>query len=164
MRLRTLWTLIVLAAATAVPPVAFSQAKPRKAEEKPKTAPVVESHTTAAVKYVSLNRRDPFLNPLTIKRKEAPVDEELDRGTPPPGIAGMFVAQVAFVGVSSRDDGKTAVFRGTDRRVYFLQEGDKFFDGYLRTIKPDSVVILRQRYFRSGKTQSDEVIKRLRMP
>jgi hypothetical protein len=111
-----------------------------------------------------MSRRDPFLNPLTIKKKETAPDEEVERGAPPPGIAGMLVAQVTLVGVSARDDGKTAVFRGTDRHVYFLQEGDKFFDGHLRTINPDSVVLVRQRVYRSGKTLSDEVIKRLRMP
>ncbi len=164
MRPGTICTILTLVATISAVPGLHPQEQSQPAQATAKTAISPEAPGAAAVRYNSLNRRDPFLNLLGLKKKEAPPDEEIDRGAPPPGIAGMYVSQVSLVGVSSREEGRTAVIRGTDRRVYFVQEGDKFFDGYLRTINPDSVVLVRQRIFRSGKTTSDEVLKRLRMP
>ncbi|MFH1574345.1 MAG: hypothetical protein ABIG68_10195 [Acidobacteriota bacterium] len=114
-------------------------------------------------RYQPSNRRDPFLNPLLLI-KNVDLNEELPRGEAPPGIAGMYIAQVKLVGVSLGEDSRTAVFEGTDKRVYFLREGDRFFDGYLKEIAADAVLMIRERNLRSGKTQTDEVTKRLRTP
>jgi len=76
----------------------------------------------------------------------------------------MFIAEVALLGVSSREDGRTAVFRGPDRRAYFLQQGDKLFDGYLKEIGPDFVLLIRETRLKSGKVLTQDVQKRLRTP
>lgn len=164
MRPVRLCAILTLSATISAGPGLYPQAQNQPAPADTGTAIPPEAPGAAAVRYNSLNRRDPFSNLLGLKKQEAPPDEEVERGTPPPGIAGMSVSQVSLVGVSSREEGRTAVMRGTDHRVYFVQEGDKFFDGYLRTINPDSVVLVRQRTFRSGKTTSDEVLKQLRTP
>jgi hypothetical protein len=117
----------------------------------------------AGVSFIPDNRRDPFLNPL-LKNKEATGDQEIDRGLPPPGIAGTYIAEAVLKGISIRDTGRLAIVKGAGNRAYFLREGDKLFDGYLKAIHRDSITLVRERKMRSGKIITQEVIKRLRTP
>ncbi len=139
-----------------------SQGKESKADSPKQVveAPIVVSGT----RYLSGNKPDPFLNPLIVKKKAEQLDEEIPRGTPPPGIAGMFTAQVELRGISIREGVKTAVFRGSDKRAYFLQEGDKLFDGYVKTIDADSVLLIRETRMKSGRVLTQEIVKHLRTP
>jgi len=114
-------------------------------------------------RYLSRNRRDPFLNPLLLVKKVDPF-AEVPRGDPPPGIAGMYIAQVKLLGTSTSEQGQIAVFLGTDERAYFLREGDRLFDGHLRDITIDSVVLIRETRLKSGKTTTKTVTKHLRQP
>jgi hypothetical protein len=117
------------------------------------------------VVYKSGNRRDPFINPLLVKKKDKQTeDEEMSRGLPPPGIAGTYIAQATLQGIAARDTGKVAVFRGADSRAYFLRKGDKLFDGYVKDIHDDSVTLVRETKLRSGKILTQDVTKRLRTP
>ncbi len=119
----------------------------------------------ASVLYSSGNHRDPFINPLLGKKKtRKPDDEEVSRGTPPPGIAGTYIAQATLHGIASRNSGKVAVFRAADSRAYFLRKGDRLFDGYVKEINDDSVTLVRETRMRSGKTLTQDVTKRLRTP
>ena len=119
--------------------------------------------SSTGVSYRSGNRRDPFLNPLLAK-KNVKMDEEVDRGLPPPGIAGTYISQAKFEGVSFSTDRRLAVIRGNDARAYFLEEGDKLFDGYIKSIKLDSITFVRETKLRSGKTLTQDVTKMLRTP
>lgn len=119
---------------------------------------------TAGIPYQSSGRRDPFLNPLLLAKKEKPADEELPRGVPPPGIAGTYVAQAVLQGTSIRGDGRVAIVRGADTRAYFLKEGDRLFDGYVKAIESDFITLVRETKMRSGKVLTQDVIKRLRTP
>ncbi len=114
-------------------------------------------------RYEPSNRRDPFLNPLA-KNKDANPDAEVPRGNPPPGIAGMNINDVKFLGTSVSPEGETAVFRGTDRRVYFLRAGDRLFDGYLKFVGADSVQLVHETKLMSGKVLTQEITKHLRTP
>lgn len=117
------------------------------------------------VRYQSGNRRDPFLNPLLLKKKaQKQEDEEVSRGLPPPGIAGTYIAQATLQGVTLRENGKVAVVRGADSRAYFIRVGDRLFDGFVKDIQQDSIIFVRETKMKSGKTLTQEVIKRLRTP
>jgi hypothetical protein len=118
----------------------------------------------AAVRFEPGNRRDPFQSLISLRKQQENVDEEAPRGLPPPGIAGMYIAQVKLQGIASQPDKRTAVFRGSDNRAYFLLEGDRLFDGFVKKIEPDSVLLIRESKFRSGKVLNQEVMKRLRTP
>jgi hypothetical protein len=145
--------LISMAADKSKPAASASQAK------QPVESPIKYS----TVSYKSGNRRDPFSNPLLVKKKEGhSEDDEMFRGVPPPGIAGTYIAQATLQGIAIRDNAKVAVFRGADSRAYFLRKGDKLFDGYLKEISDDSVTLVRETKFRSGKTLTQDVTKRLR--
>ena len=118
----------------------------------------------AGVAFKSSNRPDPFLNPL-LKKKESNKDQEISRGLPPPGIAGTFIAEAELKGISIQEDGRRlAIVRGNGDRAYFLREGDKLFDGYLKTIHRDSITLVRVTEMRSGKVITQEVTKKLRTP
>lgn len=114
------------------------------------------------VRYQSQNRRDPFLNPLLRKAAKAAEDEEEPRGQRPPGIGGMFIEQVALLGIASQEGNMVAVFRGSDKRAYFLHQGDRLFDGSVTKIGADTVTLVRETKFRSGKVLRQDVTKRLR--
>ncbi|MDR0309948.1 MAG: hypothetical protein LBJ21_00010 [Acidobacteriota bacterium] len=123
------------------------------------------SLTPAAVLYEPSNRRDPFLYivPDTSAKNVVFKDEEISRGTPPPGIAGTFIDKAKLEGIVIRSGNqRIAVIRGADNKAYFLREGDRLFDGYIQTIESDSVVFVRETFMRSGKTVTTEITKRLR--
>ncbi len=149
--------LLPLAVAAQKPP---GKSEIRKAAPPPAEAPILREST----RYQSDDRPDPFLNPLLLRKKPEKMDEEEPRGQPPPGIAGMYISQVTLLGISIRDGAKTAIFQGPDKRAYFLQEKDKLFDGYLKQIESDFVLLVRQARLRSGKILTQEVTKRLRTP
>ncbi|MBN1571442.1 MAG: hypothetical protein JXA73_26640 [Acidobacteria bacterium] len=117
----------------------------------------------SGVRYQSGSRRDPFLNPLFLKKKATQqADEEVDRGLPPPGIAGTYIAQAKLQGVTIREAGNTAILRAADSRAYFIREGDRLFDGYVKAIQDDSITFVRETKLKSGKTLTQDVTKRLR--
>jgi hypothetical protein len=141
---------------------AIAQAQRNEAIRAEKTAAPAESPAVYRdIRYDPTNRRDPFLNPLLFKKNDD-VDQEIQRGNPPPGIAGMKINDLELLGFSVSPEGKTAVFRGTDKRVYFLHEGDRMFDGYIKTVTLESVQMIRETKMRSGKVLTQEVTKRLR--
>jgi hypothetical protein len=146
-----------------LPSAAGGQASAKKPGSLEKVMPGVEAATApGGNRYESGNRPDPFLNPLIQKKAAAESDEELPREGQVPGIAGMNANEVALLGISVSPSGKTAVFRGTDKRVYFLREGDRLIDGYIKTISNDAVLVIRETKLRSGKVSTQEINKRLR--
>ena len=118
----------------------------------------------ASVLYEPNNRTDPFLHIVPSKTAARPADdEEIPRGTPPPGIEGTFIDKAGLEGIVIHyDNRRMAVVRSEDNRAYFLYEGDRLFDGYLKTIDDDSVVFVRETLMRSGRIRTQEVTRRLR--
>lgn len=162
-RNRTYLTIAVFVWGLFPLPWAVGQQAPTKKTAAPATPPSATAPATLyhGARYEPSDRIDPFLNPLTRRKNESP-DEEAPKPTPPPGIAGMNVQDVELVGVSKRKEGYTAVFRGTDKRVYFLHIGDRLFDGYVKDIGADSVQMIRETKLRSGKVLTQEITRRLR--
>jgi hypothetical protein len=160
---RLLRSLIVFVAILSLASGLVAQAPlPGKVEEPRAKDPAMAAKSS---RYDPGTQKDPFLNPLrTMKRKAASVsvDEEEDRGQPPPGIAGMYIAQVGLLGTSVRDGGMVAVFQGTDKRAYFLRVGDRLFDGHVKEIKGDRVILVRTTKMKSGKVINQEIVKELR--
>jgi len=101
---------------------------------------------------------------MLIRKGAEVLDEDVNRGAAPPGVSGMYIAEVSFVGVSLQAEGRTEVFRGPDKRVYFLQAGDRLFDGHVKNIDADSVLLVRETKKKSGKTVTEDVHKKLRTP
>ncbi|MBN2241167.1 MAG: hypothetical protein JW793_00650 [Acidobacteria bacterium] len=116
------------------------------------------------ISYNPGNLGDPFLNPL-LKKQGVDGDKEMDRGLPPPGISGTFIEEAVLKGISIKEEnGRLAIVQGSGNRAYFLREGDRLFDGYLKEIYRDSIKLVREIKMRSGKIIAQEVTKRLRTP
>ena len=118
----------------------------------------------APVIYDPGTRMDPFLYIAPKTAAGRSDDEEVPRGIPPRGIEGTYIEKAGFEGiiVTRNDNRRMAIIRSADNRAYFLREGDRLFDGYLKTIDNDSVVFVRETLMRSGRILTQEVTKRLR--
>ena len=158
------WVLLPMLLCFPMTAAAANITNPASSVAQTKNPPESQIKYTNVV-YRSGNRRDPFINPLLVKKRDMQSEDvEISRGLPPPGIAGTYIAQAMLQGIASRDTGKVAVFRGADSRAYFLRKGDKLFDGYLKDINDDSVTLVRETKLRSGKILTQDVTKRLRTP
>jgi hypothetical protein len=132
-----------------------------------KESPQTDSQKKPKLNFASItfepgSLRDPFLNPL-LKEKEKG-DREVDRGLPPPGIAGTYIAEAVLKGITIMENDRLAIVKGNGNRAYFLREGDRLFDGYLKTIHRDSITLVRETKMRSGKIITQDVTKKLRTP
>jgi hypothetical protein len=77
----------------------------------------------------------------------------------------MLINQVRLLGTSFGEDvPPVAVFQGPDKRAYFLQARDRLFDGYVKQVGTDFVLLVRETKLRSGKIVTQEVTKQLRTP
>ncbi len=162
--LRRRCTLLLGGLLLALPAPPMAQTRSGNAAEAAKAVRLPEAPaTTAVIRYNPDNRRDPFLDPLANRKRPVDPDAEAPRGQQPPGIAGMYIAQVRLVGIANGET-LTAVFEGTDKRSYFLKERDKLFDGYIKKIEADSVILIRETKLMSGKVVTQDVVKRLRTP
>ena len=157
---------MILVFSLAVFPVSMTRAQEKNvpsAQSNQDTPQMSPKLNYAGVSFKPSNQRDPFLNPL-FRAKGSNGDQEIDRGLPPPGIAGTFIAEAVLKGVSIRENSNLAIIKGSGNRAYFLRVGDRLFDGYLKAIHRDSITLVRETKMRSGKIIAQEVTKRLRTP
>jgi Tfp pilus assembly protein PilP len=131
-------------------------------------SPKKPASAISGIRYQSLNRLDPFIDPILLAKhleEQAKAGEEvLKPKIKPPGIAGMFIEQIKLIGISGSANQQTAVFRGSDDRAYFLHNGDKVLDGYVEVISSEEVHMIRETKLRSGKVLTQKITKRLRTP
>jgi hypothetical protein len=133
-----------------------AEAKPNvKAEAKADVKP----SPIAGVRYDAAGHQDPFLNLLGIRTKR---EDAVVEAAAVPGIGGMRISEIAFVGTSLHEGTYTAVLRAKDNRTYFLREGERLRDGYVKKIQGDSVVFVQETRLRSGKVMTQEIAKQLR--
>ena len=162
----TVWT--VLALSFVLSPAAGAQSAPAKnAAHKAKTAslkpaaslsapnsdpapnaaaPMVKSDAVAA-------KRDPF-QPLVSDTKPS-------RGPLPPGKAGLIIGTVHVDGTVRSPSGMLAVVSNEERRVYFIREGDKLYDGDVEKIGLDGVTFKENSKDAFGKPVERMVTKRI---
>lgn len=123
-----------------------------KKEEQPQKASMYRT-----LEYNSLNKRDPFKNLL--KKKETRVLEPPGRETRPIGIRGMLIAEVKLTGIASGVNGENlAVLYGPDRKAHFAYEGDRLYDGYVKSITPEGVRFIKESKFSSGEVRRREIV------
>ena len=157
------WLLLSMLVAVPATPQDTEQESRNKSRHEGIAAESPKDH--AGIRYKSSSRRDPFLNPLRLRKKPEHYDQEMARSLPPPGIAGTNIDELLFEGTSFRDDERRlAIVRDAHNRAYFLEEGARFFDGYLKTIQTDSIILVRETRLKSGKILTQVVTKQLRKP
>lgn len=181
MTLRALVPVFVLTAAVAVqaqapkskpappspapPASASAQAPADKPAAKPQPQTPAQSKTDQLVEppgftYNPEGRRDPFVS--LVRRGVDP--RSGGQTVRPPGLAGLSVAEVTLRGTVRSREGFVAILQGADQRAYIVRPGDKLFDGTVRAVSQNDVVILQQVNDPLSLEKQREVRKLLRQP
>jgi Tfp pilus assembly protein PilP len=98
-------------------------------------------------------KRDPF-QPLVSNTKPS-------HGPLPPGKAGLIIGTVHVDGTVKSPSGMMAVVSNEERRVYFIREGDKLYDGDVEKIGLDGVTFKENSKDAFGKPVERMVTKRI---
>lgn len=139
-------------AATA--PAAQTKAPASKpAPTKKAAAPQVQQVSTQA----PAGRRDPF--EALVQRPGRGATVIPDRL--PPGKGGLVISTMNLDGVVRAPSGMIAVVSNPQRRVYFLREGDRLYDGRVERITMDGMTLRESSKDAFGKPLERVVSKRL---
>jgi len=108
--------------------------------------------------YSAGGRRDPFVSLL-----RSGSDPDGRAGVPrPPGVAGLYVSEVALKGVVASPEGFAALLQGSDTKTYVVHVGDRLMDGQVRLITAEGIVLLQRSSDPLIVPREVEVRKRLR--
>jgi Tfp pilus assembly protein PilP len=110
--------------------------------------------------YTPEGRRDPFVS-LVRRGSDVRGSAQAKR---PAGLAGLSVAEVTLRGTVRSREGFVAILQGADQRAYIVRPGDKLFDGTIRAVSQNDVVILQQVNDPLSLENQREVRKVLRQP
>lgn len=160
----TVWAVLALSftlssAAGAQSAPAKNAARKAKAASSKKTTPAPSSEAgtndpAPAVKSEAVTaKRDPF-QPLVS-------DTRPSHGPLPPGKAGLIIGTVHVDGTVKSPSGMLAVVSNEERRVYFIREGDKLYDGDVEKIGLDGVTFKENSKDAFGKPVERMVTKRI---
>ena len=138
MRITLLIIAVALFAATPVSGQAPAPAAP------PAVAPATVTTAVPALEpqgydYKPAGRRDPFIS-LVRRTTEALGTSATSR---PTGFAGLSTDEITMRGVMKGRDGWKALVRGTDNRTYYVKPGDELYDGTVKSVSADSMVIVQ---------------------
>ena len=125
---------------------AASATSPSSGADPSTSAPAVKSEVVTA-------KRDPF-QPLVSDTKPS-------HGPLPPGKAGLIIGTVHVDGTVKSPSGMMAVVSNEERRVYFIREGDKLYDGDVEKIGLDGVTFKENSKDAFGKPVERMVTKRI---
>ena len=116
-------------------------AQPRPQLAQPRTSPAARpARALVPRSYDAGGRRDPFVSLL---RSGSDVSG-LSNSPRPAGIAGLLVSEVALRGVIQSPAGFAALLQGSDGKTHVVRAGDRLFDGQVRSIGSDAMVLLQR--------------------
>jgi hypothetical protein len=149
-------------AAEATPPEAApAAAEPGEQIDRP---PLDEEMETGGYSYQSLGRRDPFVS------LQRPVAADRGPKTRKPGMEGFLIQEVALKGIVRTAGGGTgiaaqpgfiAVFLGADGKSYFVNTGQRLYDGVITAVDATSVTFRQDVTDPLSPVKSREVRKSL---
>lgn len=113
----------------------------------------------ANFEYRPEGRRDPFMN-LSRSGTVATPDSGAAR---PAGAAGLAVDELLVRGIVQSQGAYVAMVSGPAGRTFTIRAGSKLFDGTVRAITPEAVVILQQVSDPLSLQKQREVRKALRV-
>lgn len=135
-----------LAAALALsisPMVLRAQAPAKAAPAPPSAAPAVALPSPPPnFQYDAGGRRDPFLD--LMNRGTDAVRGANPSARRPDGVPGLETNAIVVRGIMQSRGGWLAMVAGADGKVHTVRAGDKLFDGVIRTITAQAVVILQE--------------------
>jgi type IV pilus assembly protein PilP len=123
-------------------PPATSAADPSAESAKPDTIKsIIEQELQpdpTGYTYNPQGRRDPFVSLLK------PVSADQGARTRRPGMEGFLIQEVALKGVVRTPKGYTAMLLGTDGKSYFVNVGQRLFDGVITSIDATTVTFRQE--------------------
>jgi Tfp pilus assembly protein PilP len=131
----------VLVCAVAVAARAQAPAVPAPAAPAAAPAPALPS-PPPNFQYSSEGRRDPFID--LVNRGTDAVRGGNASAKRPDGVPGLETASLLVKGILQSRGGWLAMVSGADGKVYTIRAGDKLFDGVVRTVTAQAVVILQE--------------------
>jgi Tfp pilus assembly protein PilP len=150
-------TIITVAAASAT----FAQSQPAPADQKTaadqKAALPAEKPASEPYTYQQDGRRDPFVNLLNTG-----TEPRIVPGRRPDGPAGMLLGEITVRGVMQSRDALVAMIAGPDNKTYIVHEGDHLFDGLIKSITHDGLVVVQRVSDPMSGVKQREVQKLLR--
>lgn len=105
------------------------------AQPAPQPLPPVDSFT-----YNPEGRRDPFVSLLAAKTGERRGGHTGPEGL---GLAGLGTDEISVRGVLQSASGYVAMVQGPDNKTYVARQNDKLFDGVIKAITAQGLVILQ---------------------
>ena len=90
--------------------------------------------------YTSDGRRDPFVS--LVRRGGTAAGGGI--GPRPAGLAGLTVGEVTLRGTMRGREGFVGILQGADQKTYIVRAGDRLFDGTIRAISQNDMVIVQQ--------------------
>ena len=144
----SIWLLTIALASSSLaaqPPLAQASAPQGREAQPVPPAPAGRGATPPPTEppgfsYNPEGRRDPF---VSLMRRGTGTRGGTVGGRSP-GLAGLEVAEVTLRGTVRSREGFVAMLQGADQRTYIVRAGDKLFDGTVRTISQNDIVILQQ--------------------
>src|ERR1700751_6017754 len=160
----TVWA--VLALAFALSPAAGAQSAPAKNAARNAKAGSSKGSAPAASSAADTSTAAPMSKKDVITAKRDPFqllvsDTKPLHGPLPPGKAGLIIATVHVDGTVRSPSGMLAVVSNEERRVYFIREGDKLYDGDVEKIGLDGVTFKENSKDAFGKPVERMVTKRI---
>lgn len=140
MRMPVILIAAVLASAVAAVARAQAPAAPAKTPAPAATAKPSLPSPPPNYQYDAEGRRDPFLD-LVNRGTDARSGTAARR---PEGIPGLETNGLVVRGILLSRGTWLAMVSGPDGKVYTVRAGDKLFDGVIRTITAEAVVILQE--------------------
>ncbi len=87
--------------------------------------------------YHPAGRRDPFIS--LVRRTAAVLGTSAN--TKPSGPAGLTTDEIVLRGLVKGRNGWAAMVKGVDNRSYTLRAGDALFDGVVKSVTPDGLIV-----------------------
>jgi len=155
-------TLLIIAAAfLAATPVGGQT--PAPAPQKPAVVTTPSTPVPAlepqGYDYKPAGRRDPF---ISLVRRGSAESLGSSAALRPTGIAGLSVEEITMRGVLKGREGWKALVRGADNRTYTLKAGDELYDGTVKAVTADAMVVLQNVNDPLSAVKKREVRKLLR--
>ena len=119
--------------------------------ESPAAAPA-----PAAFTYDPAGRRDPF---VSLVGRGAVQDPSAVR---PAGIPGMLINEISLRGIMKERNGFIALVQGPDKKTYSIRQGQRLFDGSVKSISQDTIVFSQDVNDPLSLVKQKEVRKTLR--
>ena len=124
------------------PPAAPGQA-PVQAAPATAASPTEPPIEPPGFTYDPDGRRDPFVS--LVRRGSTTTRGGTASGAArPAGLGGLETAEVTLRGTVRSREGFVGILQGADQKTYIVRAGDKLFDGTVRTISQNDMVILQQ--------------------